>query len=60
MKLESIPLISTMMAEVQRLQLADGSFALNEDLAKLLLIDMKHFDELITYLNRQGLSSIGK
>lgn len=49
-----------MMEQVNQLQLADGSFQLNEQFAKLLLIDGKYLENLKAYLNRQGFNSFGK
>ena len=60
MTLQTIPLTTTLMNEVKRIQLVDGSFALNEDLAKLLLIDVNEFKKLEIYLFRQGFSSLGE
>ena len=42
------------MNEFKRIQLLDGSFDLNQDLANLLSIDIKNFDELKKYLYKQG------
>ena len=60
MKLKTISLTSTTIGEVKRMQLADGSLAFNEDLAKLLRIDTKQFEQLTTFLHRQGFQSFGQ
>ncbi|CAF4715540.1 unnamed protein product [Rotaria sp. Silwood1] len=56
-KMKQLDLTSMMMNELKRIQLTNGSFDLNQDLANLLSINMKDFDELKTYLNKQGFSS---
>jgi hypothetical protein len=58
--MKNIELISTTMNEFKRIQLSDGSFDLNQDLANLLSIDIKNFDELKKYLYKQGFNSFGK
>ncbi|CAF1124393.1 unnamed protein product [Adineta steineri] len=56
-KFKTISLTSTIMNELKRIQLSNGSFNINEDFVKLLSIDMKNFDELKEYLYKQGFNS---
>ncbi|CAF0923046.1 unnamed protein product [Rotaria sordida] len=56
-KLKQIYLTSMMINEFKRIQLTNGSFDLNQDLANLLSLDMKDFVELKIYLNKQGFNS---
>ncbi|CAF3234078.1 unnamed protein product [Rotaria socialis] len=56
-KMKQIDLTTLMMNELKRIQLVDGSFDLNQDLADLLSLNMKDFDELKMYLNKQGFNS---
>ncbi|CAF2924471.1 unnamed protein product [Rotaria sp. Silwood2] len=56
-KLKQIDLTSMMINELKRIQLTNGSFDLNQDLANLLSLSMRDFDELKIYLNKQGFSS---
>jgi hypothetical protein len=42
---------------LKRIQLSDGSFDLNQDLANLLSINLNNFDELKKYLSKQGFNS---
>jgi hypothetical protein len=53
-------LTSTIINELKRIQLTDGSFDLNQDLANLLSIDINTFEELKKYLCKQGFNSFGK
>ncbi|CAF4618692.1 unnamed protein product [Rotaria socialis] len=56
-KMKQIDFTTLMMNELKRIQLVDGSFDLNQDLADLLSLNMKDFDELKMYLNKQGFNS---
>ncbi len=51
---------STTINELKRIQSTDGSFDLNQDLANLLSINIKNFDELKKYFYKQGFNSFGK
>jgi len=53
-------LTSTVINELKRIQLTDGSFDLNQDLANLLSIDINTFEEFKKYLCKQGFNSFGK
>ncbi len=57
---KNIQLTSTIINELSRIQLADGSFDLNQDLANLLSINIQNFDKLKQYLSKQGFNSFGK
>ena len=55
-----IELTSMKINELKRIQSADGSFDLNQDLADLLSIDISNFEALKEYLYKQGFNSFGK
>ncbi|CAF4031572.1 unnamed protein product [Rotaria sp. Silwood2] len=56
-KLKPIDLTSTKINELKRIQLINGAFDLNQDFADLLSFNIKDFDELKIYLNKQGFNS---
>ena len=58
--LQKFDLTSTVINKLKSIQLPDGSFDLNLDLANLLSINMTDFDRLKNYLIKQGLNSFGK
>jgi hypothetical protein len=57
---EHIQLTSIKINELKRIQSADGSFDLNQDLADLLSIDIQNFQALKQYFYKQGFNSFGK
>jgi hypothetical protein len=59
-KSKNVELTSTMIKELKRIQLLDGSFDLNEDFANLLSMEINDFNELKKYLYKQGFNSFGK
>ncbi|CAF5073059.1 unnamed protein product, partial [Rotaria sp. Silwood1] len=52
-----IDLTSTKINELKRIQLINGAFDLNPDFTNLLSFNIKDFDELTIYLNKQGFNS---
>lgn len=58
--LEKFDLTSTMINKLKSIQLSDGSFDLNLDLANLFSINTTDIDTLKNYLIKQGLNSFGK
>ncbi|CAF3094495.1 unnamed protein product [Rotaria sp. Silwood2] len=56
-KLKQLDFTTTTINELKRIQLTNGSFDLHQDLANLLFINIKDFDELKLYLNKQGFKS---
>ncbi|CAF4052927.1 unnamed protein product, partial [Adineta steineri] len=57
-KLKDIRFTTTMIEELLKLQSANGSFALNIDLANALYINHKIFNDLEHYLREQGFNSL--
>jgi hypothetical protein len=57
---QHIELTSMKIKELKRIQSADGSFDLNQDLADLLSIDINDFEALKEYFYKQGFNSFGK
>lgn len=57
---KNLDLLTATINELKRIQLADGSFNLNQDLANLLAVDINDFEALKTHFSKQGFNSFGK
>ncbi|CAF1006245.1 unnamed protein product [Adineta ricciae] len=54
---KSLTLTSTVINELKRIQLPNGSFEINEDFAKLFSFPIENFDKLKKYFISQGFNS---